>query len=424
MKSLSAFTGQRRQQVHNFSTVLRFELVRTFKKPSFWLSILAIPALMAIVITIVIFANKTSHSQQEALNKEPFSLVVDDESGIITNGSLAALKAQRVTSKEEGIRQVQNGKVDAFFYYPKVITKSPIEVYNKNDGVMDNSKYTTVSESLLKASAIAKIGSAELVGIVTSQVTTEQTNFENGQEVNPLSRMVAPAIFLVIFYAVIVLLGNQMLTSTTEEKENRVTEMLLTSVSSRSLIIGKIAALIILGFVQILVILIPAILSYLFGRQALNIPDISSVLSSVQLELWPTLLGAGLLVSGFLLFTGLLVAIGAAMPTAKEAGSFFGIVITMMVVPFWFFPLLMSTTPSGIVTGLSYFPLTAPFALLIRNAFNTVPLHEAIIGLVIVCVSGLIAISLAIRIFRYGTLEYSKRLSLSTIFKRKEKTAS
>lgn len=416
--------GQRRLPVHNFSTVLRFELVRTFKKPSFWLSILAIPALMAIILTIVIFANKTSDKQQEELNKEPFSLIVDDQSGVVTNQTLAQLKANRISSKAEGIKQVQEGKVNAFFYYPKDVTKDSIEVYNKNDGITDNSRYTSVAESLIKISAAAKVGSKQLVSIITGQVTTKQTNFENGVEVNPLSRMVAPAIFLVIFYAIIVLLGNQMLTSTTEEKENRVTEMLLTSVSSRSLIIGKIVALIILGFVQILVILLPTVLAYTFGRDALNIPDLSSFVSSIQLELWPTLLGAGLLVSGFLLFTGLLVALGAAMPTAKEASGFFGIVITMMIVPFWFFPLLMSTSPSGVVTGLSYFPLTAPFALLIRNAFNTLPLHEAIIGLTIVFISGLIAISLAIRIFRYGTLEYSKRLSLSTIFKRKEKTTS
>ena len=410
--------------MHNFSTVLRFELVRTFKKPSFWLSILAIPALMAIILTIVIFANKTSDKQQEELNKEPFSLIVDDQSGVVTNQTLAQLKANRISSKAEGIKQVQEGRVNAFFYYPKDITKDSIEVYNKNDGITDNSRYTSVAESLIKISATTKVGSKQLVSIITGQVTTKQTNFENGVEVNPLSRMVAPAIFLVIFYAVIVLLGNQMLTSTTEEKENRVTEMLLTSVSSRSLIIGKIVALIILGFVQILVILLPTVLAYTFGRDALNIPDLSSFVSSIQLELWPTLLGAGLLVSGFLLFTGLLVALGAAMPTAKEASGFFGIVITMMIVPFWFFPLLMSTSPSGVVTGLSYFPLTAPFALLIRNAFNTLPLHEAVIGLAIVFASGLIAISLAIRIFRYGTLEYSKRLSLSTIFKRKEKTTS
>lgn len=408
--------------MHNFNTVLRFELIRTFKKPSFWLSILAIPALMGIIFAVIIFSNQTSDKQQEEFNKQPFSLVVDDESKLVNDAILGQLKASRIESKAEGIKQVQDGKVDAFFYYPKEVTKEPIEVYNKNDGIMNNSKYTSVSESLIKMSATAKVGSEQLVDIITGQVKSKQTNFENGQEINPISRMVAPAIFLIIFYAVIVLLGNQMLTSTTEEKENRVTEMLLTSVSSRSLIVGKIAALIVLGFVQILTIFIPGLLAYTLGRDMLNIPDISSFISSVQFELWPILLGAGLLVSGFLLFTGLLVAIGAAMPTAKEANGFFGFIITVMIVPFWFFPLLMSSSPSGVVTGLSYFPLTAPFALLIRNAFNTLPLHEAIIGLVIVFVFGIIAISMAIRIFRYGTLEYSKRLSLSTIFKRKEKT--
>ena len=410
--------------MHNFNTVLRFELVRTFKKPSFWLSVLAIPVLMGVIFAVVIFANQTSDKQQEKFNKQPFSLVVDDESHLVSDAILGQLKASRVESKEEGIKKVQEGKVDAFFYYPKEITKDSIEVYNKNDGIMNNSKYTSVSESLIKMSAVARVGSQQLVDAITGQVKSKQTIFDKGQEINPFSRMVAPAIFLVIFYAVIVLLGSQMLTSTTEEKENRVTEMLLTSVSSRSLIIGKIVALIILGFVQILVILLPGLLAYTLGRDALNIPDLSSFISSIQFELWPTLLGAGLLVSGFLLFTGLLVAIGAAMPTAKEANSFFGFIITVMVVPFWFFPLLMSSNSSGVVTGLSYFPLTAPFALLIRNAFNTLPLHEAIIGLIIVFVFGIIAISMAIRIFRYGTLEYSKRLSLSTIFKHKEKTTS
>jgi ABC-2 type transport system permease protein len=408
--------------MHNLGTVIRFELVRTFKKPSFWLSVLAIPTLMGVIFGVVIFANQTSDKQQEAFNKQPFSLVVNDQSHLVSDAILDQLKASRVATKEEGIKNVQDGKVDAFFYYPKEITKDPIEVYNKNDGILNNSKYTSVSESLLKMSAVAKVGSQQLVDVITGQVTSKQTNFENGHEMNPISRMVAPAIFLVIFYAVIVLLGSQMLTSTTEEKENRVTEMLLTSVSSRSLIVGKIIALIVLGFVQILVILLPSLLAYTVGRDALNIPDLSSFISTIQFELWPTLLGAALLVSGFLLFTGLLVAIGAAMPTAKEANSFFGFIITVMIVPFWFFPLLMSSSPSAIVTGLSYFPLTAPFALLIRNAFNTLPLHEAVIGLVIVFISGIIAISMAIRIFRYGTLEYSKRLSLSTIFKRKEKT--
>jgi len=145
--------------MHNFNTVLRFELVRTFKKPSFWLSVLAIPALMGIIFVVIIFSNQTSDKQQEEFNKQPFSLVVDDQSNLVSDAFLGQLKASRVGSKAEGIKQVQDGKVDAFFYYPKEVTKDPIEVYNKNDGIMNNSKYTSVSESLIKMSATAKVGS-------------------------------------------------------------------------------------------------------------------------------------------------------------------------------------------------------------------------------------------------------------------------
>lgn len=402
--------------MHNFSTVLRFELVRTLKKPTFWLSILSIPIVISIIAAVIYFSNTTTESREAEVRKTPFSLVVLDQTDIIHDATLREIKASRVTDKQAGIDQVLTGKTDAFFYYPKDIAIKPIEVYNKNDGLMDNSKYTAAATNLLQASGSASVGSPELVAVVSGDVKTTQKNFEDGKEANILGYMIPPMMFLVIFYAVIVLLGNQMLTSTTEEKENRVTEMLLTSISSRALIVGKIVSLIFLGLIQIAFIAVPAILTYIFAREALNIPDLTGILNNLQFEPWPITLGALVLIFGFLLFTGLLVAIGAAVPTAKEAGSFFGIVITLMIVPFWFFPLLMSPTENIVVTGLTYFPLTAPFALLIRNGFDTLPLHEGLIGLTIVIISGFIAISAAIRIFRYGTLEYSKRISLQSVF--------
>lgn len=421
MKYSLLFTVMRQETImHNFSTVLQFELIRTLKKPSFWLSILAIPALTGVIFAIVFFANSTTINREEQVRNTPFSLTVQDQTNIISDATLNNLKATRALDKKAAINDVRTGKIDAFFYYPEDLTKQPIEVYNKNDGLTDNAKYTDVAQSLIKASATTSVGSPQLLAIITDGTTTTQKNFENGNEANIIGRMIAPMIFLVVFYAVIVLLGGQMLTSTTEEKENRVTEMLLTSIPSKALIIGKIISLIILGFIQIAVIVIPAVLVYFLGKDTFNIPDMSSFLGSIQFEFWPITLGAAVLVSGFLLFTGMLVAIGAAMPTAKEANGFFGIVITLMIVPFWFFPLLMSPASSIVVTGLTYFPLTAPFALLIRNGFNTLPLHEGIIGLIIVALSGIFAINIAVRIFRYGTLEYSNRLSLRAIFGNKK----
>lgn len=402
--------------MHNFGTVLRFELVRTLKKPSFWISFLSVPLIFAVVFGVIYFSNSTSQAAQEELEQEEFSFVVLDESQLIAPATLEQLDAKVVDSKDAGVSQVKTGKTDAFFYYPKNLKDDSIEIHNKSEGLFDNAKYEALAKNLITSAATATIGSPELLAVVTGSINVEQSYYEDGQAVNPWSPVIAPAIFLVTFYALIVFLGGQMLTSTTEEKENRVTEMLLTNLSSRILIIGKIVSLIILGLVQILAIVTPAVIAYFTAREALNIPDVSSFISTIEIELWPTLLGAGLLISGFLLFTGLLVGIGAAMPTAKEANSFFGFVIILMVVPFWFMSLLIIPTSSPIVTGLSYFPLTAPFALLIRNAAGTLPPTEAIIGLAIVAISGIIAISLAVRIFRYGTLEYGSRLSLKSIF--------
>lgn len=402
--------------MHNFGTVLRFELTRTLKKPTFWLSVLSVPLLIGVVIGIIYFANTSSSSREEEVRKEPFSLIIQDDTKIIPDAAVQSLNAQRTIDKQAAIEKVRSGQVDAFFYYPANVASQPVEVYNKNDGVMDNSKYPAVATSLLKSSATASVASPDVIAILNDTVKTDQKNYEGGQEANILGKIIPPMLFLITFYAVIVLFGSQMLTSTTEEKENRVTEMILTSISSRSLIVGKIIALIILGFVQIAVMAIPVVLAYIYGREALNIPDLAAVLNNLQFEFWPILLGALVLIFGFLLFTGLLVAIGAAMPTAKEANSFFGFVIVMMVVPFWFFPMLMSQTSSLVVTGLTYFPLTAPFTLLIRNGFGTLTPTEAIIGLAVVIVSGFVAINAAVRIFRYGTLEYSNRLSLRSIF--------
>src|SRR5690606_33091087 len=130
-------------------------------------------------------------------------------------------------------------------------------------------------------------------------------------------------------------------------------------------IIGKILSLALLGVIQILVITLVPLCLYLFAREALSIPDVSSFIDDLYFDPFQIAISVGLLASGLTLFTGLLVAIGAATPTAKEANSFFGFVIILMMVPFYFISVLMTKSDSLVVDGLTYFPLTAPFTSLI-----------------------------------------------------------
>lgn len=406
--------------MHNFSTVLRFEISRTLKKPSFWISILSLPIFLGILFGLIYISGKSSDDAEKAQESAKFSLLVQDESGSISDQTIAAFGGSKINDKQAGISAVTDGQKDAFFYYPKDLTKESVEVYNKNSGLTDNGKYTTVAKGLLKSSASAAV-SPSSAAILSDTVKYDQTNYADGKKVDLIGQAVIPAIFLIIFYAVITLLGGQMLTSTTEEKENRVTEMILTSIKSKALILGKITALILLGFVQIITLLLPLIIVYIFARDALNIPDLNGFISNIEVDPVRIAIAASILITAFMLFTGLLVGIGAAVPTAKDANGFFGMVILAMFIPFYVFMAIISQPQLFIVQVLSYFPLTSPITLMLRNAVGNLSIHEALIGIGILAVFGVIALALAIRIFRYGTLEYSKIISFSTLFGQKSK---
>jgi ABC-2 type transport system permease protein len=113
-----------------------------------------------------------------------------------------------------------------------------------------------------------------------------------------------------------------------------------------------------------------------------------------------------------------LIAIGSAVPTAKEASGFFGVVMILLLGPVYAISLFFSSPDSGIVRFLSFFPFTAPVPLMLRNAVGNLTIADTIIGIVILAISAVIALAIAIRIFQYGALEYSRRISLKTIFKK------
>ena len=65
--------------------------------------------------------------------------------------------------------------------------------------------------------------------------------------------------------------------------------------------------------------------------------------------------------------------------------------------------------------AMSYFPLTAPIPLMIRNTVGNLSLIEALIGVAVLVVSAVLIMMLAVRIFRYGAMSYDSKLSLSAL---------
>lgn len=403
--------------MHNLSTVWKFEITRTLKKKSFWIMALSFPLVIAAVFAIIYFSNKTTNDLADETREQPFSLAVTDMTMLIKPEVLAAVKAQPAgeTDKATTIQKVADGQLDAYFYYPGDVSNKPVEIYARDVGLFDNGRYSAVATALLSQSVSTSV-SSQVSAVLQDKVTYSAVTYKDGAQFDGFKQLIAPGIFLVLFYLLIAFFGNQMLTSTTEEKENRVIEMILTTIEARTLIIGKIFSLITLAAIQTIIIFIPVLIVYLLFGSQLSLPNID--LTNIPLDAGRIAIGAAIFILSFLLFTGLLVAIGAATPTAKEAGGFFGLVMTFIFGPLYAATLFISAPQSTLVQFLSFFPLTAPIPLMLRNAVGNLSWPEALIGIAILAVSAAIALALAIRLFKYGALEYSRRLSLKEIFTR------
>ena len=401
--------------MYNLGTVMRFEIVRTLKKKSFWIMAVGFPIMFAAIFGIIFMSNQATSDAAKDLEKQKFSIAVTDDSGLVKPEYLAAVNATTVASKQVGIEAVKTGKYDAYFYYPANLAAQAVEVYGKEAGLFDNGRYPGVANSLLQLSVESNI-SPELRSVVKGTTNTTFTAYKDGSTYDGLKEMILPGIFLVLFYLLISFFGNQKLTSTTEEKENRVIEMILTTIEARTLIIGKIISLIILAFIQGLIIILPALVGYLLFHDQLNLPFVDLTTLPVN---WGRIgVGAAIFTASFMMFTGLLVAVGAAVPTAKEAGQFFGIVMMLIFGPLYAVSLFISNPDNSLVQFLSTFPLTSPIPLMLRNAVGNLSGGEAALSIALLTITAIVVMLIAIRLFRYGALEYSRKLSIKEIFGR------
>lgn len=397
---------------HNLGVVIKFEIVRALKKPAFWFVAVGFPVLMIAIFGIVFLSNQATSQAAEDLKNQQFSILIKDESGLIDQRYIEALGAKTTEDRQAGIDAVKDGETDAFFLFPADVSSQKIEIYADDVGVFENSRYSAVANSLLMQSVNQQVDPQQRA-ILQDQTVVATTMFRDGEVYDGIKEMILPGSFLVLFYFLIAIFGNQMLTSSIEEKENRTIEMLLTMVRPNVLIVGKVLSLIVLSLVMGLVTMLPVIIGFVaFGSQfemlgidLTNLPvDFGRIATAV------TVFGLS-----FMLFTGILVAVGAAMPTAKEASQWFGIVMMLIFGPLYGVSAFVSYPDSPIVQFLSLFPLTSPIPLMLRNAIGNLPLGEALLGIAILTISTTLVMMLAVKMYRYGAMQYDSRLSLKML---------
>lgn len=96
-----------------------------------------------------------------------------------------------------------------------------------------------------------------------------------------------------------------------------------------------------------------------------------------------------------------------------------GLLLIGGFIPFYIVTLVVSDPQAVIVQIFTYFPMSAPVTAMLRNAFGSLNPVESTIVITELFVLGFISLRVAVQLFRYGSIEYSRKLTLRTAFGRR-----
>jgi ABC-2 type transport system permease protein len=219
-----------------------------------------------------------------------------------------------------------------------------------------------------------------------------------------------------LLYMIIVLYGQIVLRGVTEEKQSRVSELVLASVSPRVLLTGKVlgiggVALVQLGFWTASAVTLLANRGRLLG--ALGVTSTSITLPAVTLfELAPLL---AYFVFGYILYAALFAAVGSIVSSEQEAQQAQTPVVLLLVGSMALLQPALTDPDGPIARTMSIVPFSSPILMPLRLGLASVPASELVLSIVLLVISALAAMVAAARLYRTALLMYGKRPSLAEI---------
>lgn len=380
--------------------VAKFEIVRQLKKPAFWAAILLMPLLIGFIYFISFTFGTESVNKNPTVDENTKMAITDDA------GVLSPEMAKYVINgdKEYGIEMVKKGEVDLYFHIPEnFVENKKVDFYHISEGLELFNFDGNIIKGILAQNAAMKVEPVDVISLTGDFEVVDNKLTASGEEANALGKAIIPLAILVVFFMFVALFGNRFLMATVEEKENRISEMILTTVSAKHLIVGKIIAMLALGAVQVVTFVVPVLILVFLNREN---PMISAIVGSIEIDPVAISMNVVLFFASVFLYAGTCTFVGSLVSTARDASSFIGPAIIAMVFPLYFMQLFLATEPGAIVYFLTYFPLSAPIALMLRSGFGTLGTVEFIIGLVEVSICAIIMVRLAVTTFQKNAINF------------------
>jgi ABC-2 type transport system permease protein len=230
-------------------------------------------------------------------------------------------------------------------------------------------------------------------------------------------RRIVGATFAVLIFLTIIIYGMWVAAGVVAEKSGRVMELLISAAATKQLVVGKLLGIGLAGLTQVAVILVPATIVLLSqDRLASVVLGSSSAIPLSFSGLSPALLVAFLafFALGFALYAAIYAAAGSLLSRPEDLQIIALPLSLLGMVGFFLSLLALLSGTAGLIRLASYVPFWSPFVMLTRLVVGRVEPWELVLSLGLLIVTVPIALVLAIRVYRAGTLLYGQRPSWRT----------
>jgi ABC-2 type transport system permease protein len=402
--------------------VFRHEVITTITRRSYLLITFGIPMLLVVTFMVISFVRAENPPGEIGTSK------IQDESEIKTEGyvdfsgiinqipeDIPADALRSFNDEESAKSALAGGDISAYYLIPQdyLETGNIYHVYTSVSPLSSSGQDWVMRWTLL-FNILGR--QQQFAQKVWNPLNLEAHNLAPGSgydryseedcsrpgyacESNEIVQMI-PLVTIVLIYIFIAGGASMLLRNVAKEKQNRMIEILMTSVNPIEMFTGKIIGLGIASLIPTLVWVGTSFSLLQVGGSTLNLPSEFSVPAGAFIG-WMIFFFLG-----YALYASLMAGVGALAPNLKEANQAIGLIMLPMVIGYFLsiLPPTIEAPHDALALILSIFPLTAPFAMVMRLVIGDVPIWQILLSAGLLVFTIVIVVRGTAHAFRAQTL--------------------
>jgi len=409
--------------------IIKREIHQQIFTKKFLIMTLALPVFITIVAGLQVFIttfdreeratlhilNESAQLQQLLQEQLPDSELADDELYeldfrlLAASDLLAHIDAQRIA--------LTNGSLTGIVWIPDTARDDKRLTYysaNPANQVLQGRLRDLVNRTVVGDYFDALGIERSAIDFARTNVTVDgvRVSLEGNSELKIGNLVVAFALTLMIYMSLLTM-GPAVMAAVNEEKTNRIIEVLLSAVTPRELLYGKIVGTAVAGLVQMVIWISPLVLLSLVSLPALVMMD----LPSVNLGFFTILYFLVNYLMGIVAFLAIFAAFGAMFDTPQDAQGSMMPVMMLIIVPF-FLAFSMARNPANALAEVSsMLPFATILVMPARMTLIEVPLWQVGVAFLVNLLTIWCCIRAGAKIYRLTILMTGKRPAWADIWR-------